>query len=214
MREGSLPMPNRADIVVETAWATPGRDTPVSSLRDQFTDAMSRAVTGVTIVTTDGELGRFGQTVSAMSSVSADPPMLLVCINRKSPITAAIERHGSFAVNVLRSDQRRLADTFAGRPRSGPAYDFAAARWETAHTGAPLLTGAIARFDCTLDAAHIAGTHTIYVGVVAAAGGGAGAPLLYGRRSYGELHAFPNPRTDDAIPLETDEETSLKLGDL
>lgn len=208
-------MPSESDILVQQIWATVGRGIPVSTLREDFIDAMSRAVTGVTIVTTDGELGRFGQTVSAMSSVSADPPMLLVCINRKSPITAAIERHGAFAVNVLRADQRRLAESFAGRPRTGAAYDFAAARWETEHTGSPLLTGAIARFDCTVDAAHIAGTHTIYVGLVAAAGNGAGAPLLYGRRSYGELRAFPMPRPDDdPLPLETDEETSLKVGDL
>ena len=57
--------------------------------RDAFVEAMSRAVSGVSIVTTDGQAGRFGQTVSAMSSVSADPPLLLVCINRKSPTCTA-----------------------------------------------------------------------------------------------------------------------------
>jgi flavin reductase (DIM6/NTAB) family NADH-FMN oxidoreductase RutF len=176
---------------------------------------MSRAVTGVTIVTTDGELGRFGQTVSAMSSVSADPPMLLICINRKSPIAAAITRHRVFAVNVLRADQRRLSEVFSGRPRAGVPYDFGSARWRTGDTGSPLLIGAIARFDCALDAAHEAGTHTIFVGQVVMADGAAGAPLVYARRGYGELHAFPNPRpNDDMLSLDTDDETALKLGDL
>src|SRR5436190_4986272 len=59
--------------------------------RAEFVDAMSRAATGVTVVTSDGIAGRFGQTVSAMCSVSADPPTLLVCINRKSPICDAIQ---------------------------------------------------------------------------------------------------------------------------
>lgn len=162
-------------------------------LRSQYIDAMGRAVTGVTVVTTEGEMGRFGQTVSAMSSVSADPPMLLICINQKSPISQAINRHRVFGVNVLRADQRRFAEIFAGRPRRGLPYDFSEARWDREVTGSPLLAGAIARFDCSLAAAHPAGTHMIFVGNVLAAGTGAGAPLVYGRRSYGEHHAFPNP---------------------
>ena len=112
--------------------------------RAHFIDAMSRGVTGVTVVTTSGELGDFGQTVSAMCSVSADPPLLLVCINRKSPIHRAIERHGHFGVSVLRADHRRLSEVFAGRPRSGEPYDFSIARWETAETGSPVLVGAVA----------------------------------------------------------------------
>src|SRR4051812_9405794 len=84
--------------VLESACETGGEYTPkiewsleravvaMTVDRAHFIDAMSRGVTGVTVVTTSGELGDFGQTVSAMCSVSADPPLLLVCINRKSPI--------------------------------------------------------------------------------------------------------------------------------
>ena len=160
--------------------------------RQRFIDAMSRAATGVTIVTTTGQDGDFGQTVSAMSSVSADPPMVLVCINRKSRVCAPIERDCIFAINVLRADHRRLADAFAGRPRRGTPYDFTTARWDTGITGAPLLAGSVARFDCTLAAAYPAGTHQIIVGNVVSAEAGAGAPLVYAGRGYGELHAFPN----------------------
>jgi flavin reductase (DIM6/NTAB) family NADH-FMN oxidoreductase RutF len=209
-------MTDATDAVLHQSWGTMGNDLALTAtLRGQFVDAMSRAVTGVTIVTTEGALGRFGQTVSAMSSVSADPPMLLVCINRKSPISRAIAQHRVFAVNVLRADQRRLSESFSGRPRKGIPYDFTSARWRPGETGSPLLVGAIARFDCVLDAAHEAGTHAIFVGGVVSASSGGGAPLVYARRGYGELHAFPNPRPDDdMLPLETEDETSLKLGDL
>lgn len=185
------------------------------TLRDHFIDAMSRAVTGVTIVTTNGTTGRFGQTVSAMSSVSADPPILLVCVNQRSPISVAILEHRVFAVSVLRADQRRLAEVFAGRPRSGISYDFSVASWDQESTGSPLLTGAVARFDCGLAAAHEVGTHLIFVGSVLSASSGAGAPLVYARRGYGELHAFPNlVDPDDALFLESDEAAEMELGEL
>ena len=190
-------------------------DTARVSPRDRFLDAMSRTAAGVTVVTTEGAAGRFGQTVSAMSSVSADPPLLLVCINRKSPIRAAIGRHGVFGVSVLRADQRRIAESFAGRPRTGAPYDFGIARWETEVTGSPLLAGAVARFDCELEAGYDAGSHTIFVGRVVATGAASGAPLVYARRGYGELHAFPNrPAPFDAEWAEPDDERALDLGDL
>jgi flavin reductase (DIM6/NTAB) family NADH-FMN oxidoreductase RutF len=186
-----------------------------TSNRDRFLDAMSRAATGVTIVTSSGDTGRFGQTVSAMSSVSADPPMLLVCINRKSPICSAVQRHGVFAVNVLRADQRRLAESFAGRPRRGLPYDFSSARWDTEVTGSPLLAGAVARFDCTVEAAHPAGTHMIFVGNVVMADAGSGAPLVYAGRGYGELHAFPNrTETVELLLADGDEAADADQGEL
>lgn len=172
-------------------------DDKIAAERQRFVEAMSRAATGVTIVTSKGPSERFGQTVSAMSSVSADPPMLLVCINRKSPTCSAIQTERIFAVNVLRADHRRLAESFAGRPRRGKPYDFDAFRWDTGVTGSPLLAGAIARFDCTLEAAYPAGTHLIFVGNVVQADANPGAPLVYAGRGYGELHAFPN-RNDTA----------------
>jgi flavin reductase (DIM6/NTAB) family NADH-FMN oxidoreductase RutF len=168
--------------------------------RIAFIDAMSRAVTGVTVVATDGEAGQFGQTVSAMSSVSADPPLLLVCINRKSPICQAIEQHGVFSVNVLRADQQRVAQVFAGRPRSGLPYDFTSAVWETAVTGSPLLVGAVARFDCKLHDTHLAGTHFIYVGRVVDSTSEPSAALVYAQRTYGEPLLFPHHHEWRPVP--------------
>jgi len=162
--------------------------------RTAFIEAMSRAANGVTVVATAGETGRFGQTVSSMCSVSADPPLLLACINRKSPTCQAIPRHRVFSVNVLRADQQRVAQVFAGRPRSGAAYDFGCAVWEEAVTGSPLLVGAVARFDCELEATHEAGTHRIFIGRVVASKSAPGTPLLYAQRGYGELLLFPRHR--------------------
>src|ERR1700752_1253507 len=103
--------------------------------RDAFIEAMRRAATGVTLVTTDGPAGRFGVTVSAFASVSADPPMLLACINRKSPAAAAIAANGGFCVNVLTAAQSFLADVFAGRSERYAPYDFTCADWQRAEGG-------------------------------------------------------------------------------
>jgi len=154
-------------------------------LRRAYLDAMSRAMATVSVVTTDGPAGRFGLTVSAMTTVSADPPLLLVCLNVASPAAAALLDNGVFAVNVLRADQKRLAQSFAGRLADGSHYDFALASWTTGSSGAPLLAGAAANFDCAIDHTTPAGSHRIVVGRVLEAHTGAGEPLLYGRRDYG-----------------------------
>ena len=82
-----------------------------------FIAAMGAAATGVSVVTTEGLAGRFGLTVSAISSVSAEPPMLLACVNRKSPAVAAMDRNGRFAVNVLGFNNKDVAEVFAGGNR-------------------------------------------------------------------------------------------------
>jgi flavin reductase len=135
-----------------------------------------------------------------MSSVSADPPLLLVCIHRKSPICAAIERHRVFSVNVLRADQQRVSQTFAGRPRNGLPYDFGSAVWETAVTGSPLLIGAVARFDCRLHDTHEAGTHFIYIGRVVDSTSEPSAALVYSQRTYGEPLLFPHHHEWRPVP--------------
>lgn len=171
-----------------------------AELRSSFIDAMSRIATSVSIVTTDGATGRFGLTVSAMSSVTADPPTLLICVNRRNPMDAAIRGNGVFGVNALRADQRWVAETFAGRPRRGNPYDFAAGSWQIEKTGSPLLSGAVAWFDCVLIAAHHVGTHTIAIGRVAAAGSASGTPLIYGRRTFGELVQLPTHEGTAELP--------------
>jgi flavin reductase (DIM6/NTAB) family NADH-FMN oxidoreductase RutF len=148
-----------------------------------FTNAMSAAVTGVTVVTTTVEGSPIGRTVSAMCSVSADPPLLLVAIRTGSPLAAAIEARRVFAVNVLSDRQADLSESFAGR---GPApHAFRMRDWWPLTGGAPpLLHGAAARFSCEVASATVAGTHTLVLGAVTYAERGAATPLAYTRRGY------------------------------
>ncbi len=156
-----------------------------SATTEQFVNAMRVATTGVNLVTTNGPAGRFGLTVSAMASVSAEPPKLLVCINRKSPVCSAVCLNQVFCVNILSIKQRRLASAFAGVAPAGKAYDFNATQWSRGITDAPRLVDAIAAFDCFLERTYAAGTHYIFIGRVAEATSHDATPLLYTNRRYG-----------------------------
>ncbi len=162
-----------------------GRASCRSAEREAFIAAMRGAVTGVNVVTTNGPAGRMGLTVSAFASVSADPPTVLVCINRASPVAAAVQQNRRFCVNVLSTEQRDLADAFAGRPRVGRPYDFAVAQWTAGIADVPKLTGALAQFECVLSRAVDAGSHVVCFGTVSAATSGDGSALLYRDRRYG-----------------------------
>lgn len=156
----------------------------MAAVRDEFVAGMRNAATGVTVVTTDGPAGRYAQTVSAMCSVSADPPTLVVCVNRRSPALAALAANGVFSVNVLAADQVHVSDTFAGRPSHGEPYDFGCASWTTLSTGAPVLVGAAAAFDCRLVDAVDSGTHRLVLGAVEKASQRSADPLIYLAREY------------------------------
>jgi flavin reductase len=156
----------------------------VAERRQRFLAGMSQAAATVSVVTTDGPAGRAGITVSAMSSVSADEPTLLVCIHHKSRAAAAILENGVFCVNVLRADQSLISDHFAGRDPA-VADRFACAEWTRQVTGAPRLVDPLVGFDCRLTTHHRVGTHHVFFGAVEdvfiAEGG---APLIYLRRAY------------------------------
>ena len=155
------------------------------TLRDQFLEGMSRAATSVTIVTTDGPGGRAGVTVSAMSSVSADRPALLVCVHRASPARAAIKANGSLCVNLLRDDQSDISDRFAGRDKTVGGDKFQGASWRRLATGAPALDEALVSFDCTVMKAFDWGTHTVFIAdVVDTEVADEGRPLIYIQRRY------------------------------
>ena len=159
-------------------------------LRDRFLEAMSRTATSVSVVTTDGPAGRAGVTVSAMCSVSADRPSLLVCVHHLSPACKAIRANGSFCVNLLRGEESAISDTFAGRLPAPAGDKFGCARWQRLATGAPALDRPLAAFDCTLMQAVECGSHWVFIGdVVDIELSDDGDPLIYSRRSY----AMPHP---------------------
>lgn len=157
-------------------------------LRNRFLEAMSRAATFVAVATTDGEAGRFGVTISSLTSVSADGdhPSLLGCVHHLSPAATAILKNRAFAANLLAEDQEEVANRFAGRGAPGEhAARFAASDWVTGPLGQPILLGATAVLECRLATAMLWETHYIIVGRVAGVRlSENSAALLYGQRAY------------------------------
>jgi 3-hydroxy-9,10-secoandrosta-1,3,5(10)-triene-9,17-dione monooxygenase reductase component len=127
-------------------------------------DALSRFATGVTVVTTLGADGApQGATANAFSSVSLDPPLILVCLAHTSNTLTALREHGSFAVNVLGSAHEELARSFA---RSGNETAWADPEHLPGPSGSPLLEGVHAAIDCKVFAVYPGGDHDIVVGEV------------------------------------------------
>jgi flavin reductase (DIM6/NTAB) family NADH-FMN oxidoreductase RutF/DNA-binding FadR family transcriptional regulator len=149
-----------------------------------FRDVVGRFATGVTIVTTRHDGRDYGLTASAFSSLSLEPPMLLVCINLASPTGDAIHRSGIFTVSVLAEDQARLAQRFATRH----ADKFAGVETSRGALGTIMLAGALAYIDCHVAEDVVAGTHRIFIGAVQHAVGREGAPLAYFRGQFGQVH--------------------------
>lgn len=157
------------------------------STAQDFIAAMAGATTQVTVVASDGSAGKCGVTVSAFASVSAEPPLVLVCINRRSPAVEVIEGNDSFCVNLLNDRQRDVADCFAGRSGDLPPYEFDTQNWTVARTGAPVLKDATASFDCTIEITHDAGTHRIFIGRVLETQASDAPSLAFAGRAYRAL---------------------------
>jgi flavin reductase len=158
-----------------------------TQLRTLFVEGMSRAATFVAVATTDGAAGRFGVTISSLTSVSADGdhPSLLACIHHLSPASTAILKNRSFCANLLHEGQQGLADLFAGRAKSEAATRFDVADWAPGPGGQPVLAGATASFECTLATALLWETHYIIVGKVTSVTlSDDPSALLYGQRAY------------------------------
>ncbi|MDA5093732.1 flavin reductase family protein [Aliiroseovarius sp. KMU-50] len=159
----------------------------LEALRSAFLSAMSRVASTVTVVTTSGQSGEFGATVSAMSSVSADglTPTLLVCLHGDGNVGQEIIRNGSFCVNILSSEQADISDIFAGRYGASQSERFRAADWHPMPNGAPGLPGALARLSCRVSTSHRVGTHDVIFGAVDQIDLPTdGAPLIYACRNY------------------------------
>ena len=149
-------------------------------------DALGCFATGVTIVTAmDGAGTPVGLTANSYTSLSLDPPLLLVCIANNAG-TAATLRHGHrFAVNVLQIGQQPASNRFAERGEDR----FAATDWKVGEFGTPVINGSLASFECERAALHDGGDHFILVGRVLRAMFEPGRdPLLYFRGKYRRLH--------------------------
>jgi flavin reductase (DIM6/NTAB) family NADH-FMN oxidoreductase RutF len=152
--------------------------------KDEFRAALSRFPSGVTVVTTVDVAGRpHGMTVSAFASVSLEPPMILVCIDRDTGSHPAIGESGHFAVSILAAGQEDISNRFA----SALADRFEGVAHYPGLGGVPVLTDAFVTLECRLAHAYEGGDHTIFVGEIERSQVRDENPLVYWHGRYREL---------------------------
>jgi flavin reductase (DIM6/NTAB) family NADH-FMN oxidoreductase RutF len=164
-------------------------DTPAVD-QDTYRDVLGRFVTGVTVVTTSSQtvagVQPWGTTVNAFTSVSLDPPLVLICVGQERSIHPVIEAAGRFVVNILAEESQGLSDCFAGAPSPLPRSAFCGASYSLSGSDLPVLDAAVAHLECTVENAMDAGDHTVYLGRVVGLGLSEihPLPLLYYRGRY------------------------------
>ena len=156
------------------------------------------------MITTDGPAGRAGQTVSAVTTASYDPPMLVACIQRRSPASDAIAGNRTFTVNFLATQHDHVSDTFAGRPWPGKdRWDFSCGDWNlhdpAGPDGQPRLADALLVATCRVAGRFEAGSHYVYLGEVTGLQAGGGDAIVYANRRYGR-HVATDPTTFAEYP--------------
>jgi len=166
--------------------AAPERPRTTGVAGDVFRETMSRVPAPVTIVTTTGRDGPHGTTVSAFCSLSLEPPLVLVSLDRDSDLLRMVRQSRRYGINVLSHDQEELATRFA---RKG-ADKFAEVPW-TLDTDLPRLEGTASWIACRLHDLVDGGDHMIAVGFVEHAEASPAHPLLYRQREFGTLHSRP-----------------------
>ncbi len=155
----------------------------------EFTTALALAANGVAIVTTDGDAGRAGLTVSSICSVCAEPALILACVHAQNEFCPLAQANNAFAINLLSHNQSDLSNIFAGISADKDADRFSYGQWDTMQTGAPALIKALVTLDCKLHAYETHGTHTIYIGRVVAVRSHESQALVYCQRAYGSVAA-------------------------
>jgi flavin reductase (DIM6/NTAB) family NADH-FMN oxidoreductase RutF len=131
-----------------------------------FRNAMRQLTGGVSVITAGRGKDISGMTVTSVSSLSVDPPSLIVSLNRESSSWPLVKRYGFFGVNILTSDQIDIAERFTGRGGLKGADRFTGARWTTRASGVPLLADALAAIDCEVEDVVERHSHVIVIGRV------------------------------------------------
>ena len=151
---------------------------------DAFRDACALFATGVAIATVLGTDSKpHGLTVSSFTSVSLNPPRILVCIDHGCTILSHFLERSEFAINVLSDEQRDLSVKFSVKPEGR----FEGTDWVSGETGVPLIHACLAHFECRVEQTIECGDHTIFIGEVLAVRAFPGQPLLYFHRNYHTL---------------------------
>lgn len=131
-----------------------------------FRGAMRALAGGVSIITVGRGDDISGMTVTSVSSLSVEPPTLIVSVNRQSSSWPLLQRHGAFGVNILTAEQIDVAERFSGKDGARGAARFAGAQWTTRVTGVPLLVGGLAAIDCEVEEVIERHSHAIVIGRV------------------------------------------------
>ncbi|MET8427620.1 flavin reductase family protein [Nocardia sp. NPDC004860] len=155
---------------------------------DRFRAAISHFASGVTIVVTHDDGIDYGTTASAVCSLTAEPPGLLVCLNLGSETGSAVARTGRLSVNVLREEDGALASRFAAKGKDR----FADVNLDRPRSGVPTLAEALVSFSCHVDKRVVSGTHAVFLCGVDSAEVRPGAPLAYYRGRFGGFTAHPD----------------------
>ena len=151
---------------------------------DDFRQVLGHFASGVTIITTcDPDQRPTGLTASAFTSLSLEPPLVLVCVDHKSQSYPSMRERGCFGVNVLGTEQEALSRRFAGTRLD----KFDGVPHSINEHGVPMIDGALAQLECRVRAMYVEGDHTIFIGLVERARVAEGEPLLYFRGRYNRL---------------------------
>ena len=162
-----------------------------------FREAMSCVASAVSVVTTDGAFGCAGMTVSSMCSVSDNPPSVLICLNKVSPVSEIIRTNGTMCINVLRDNQDYVSEAFAGDYLDANVDLFVSGDWDRMATGAPTLAEALVNLDCLIEGEQLYGTHYVLIGRIQNVRiNERGDPLIYAARQYRALLPTERAKTD------------------
>ncbi len=153
---------------------------------DAFRSVMRQLVGSVTVITTEGSDQLHGFTATAVCSVCADPPTILIAVNQTARTHPHIDTKGAFAVNILSEDQRGLAEHFATKGEN----QFESVSYKLGLSGVPLLDSAAAHLECIVHQRIPIGTHTLFVGHVVGTGVERRSPLVYHNARYGMIEHF------------------------
>ncbi len=149
-----------------------------------FRELLGRFATGVTVITTvTGDGSPVGMTANSVSSVSLDPPLVLICVDHENAMHRDLARAAGFVINILASDQEEVSRRFADNCDDR----FSGIGYRPGSQGAPILDGVLAYIECHRHSSIEAGDHTIFVGRVTGGAVESGHPLVFYRGGYGEL---------------------------
>ncbi|MCG2622969.1 flavin reductase family protein [Arthrobacter sp. I2-34] len=166
----------------------PARIADSQEMASAMRSVLGNFCTGVAVITSDSADGPLGMTVQSLVSISLDPPLIMFSPQKTSKTWPAIQRTGSFCANILPADRRDLGLRFA---RSG-TDKFAGVDWQPGLTAAPVLDGALAFIECSIEHVYEAGDHYMVLGRVRDLGEkGPGEPLLFFKGGFGSFNRMP-----------------------